>query len=240
MMSAGLMGAWRRVGGSPTPATIFGASLAMWLRPSGISGSPIDTWADDSGNANDATGTGTTRPANSGGYANFDGSDDYLQAADAASLDPSTLLVVGWVGTPDVTTSNRVPICKSNTTSGCWSFQTNTTGIRFHCGTPGVSFGETASALSASTAVRIIARYDGTQTGNSNRLKIYINGSLSSPSYTGTIPATLANTTNAVSLGCYANFAQYWDGLIKGAVIAIGHSTVDQDITDLDTYLGTL
>jgi hypothetical protein len=38
--------------------------------------------------------------------------------------------------------------------------------------------------------------FDGTQTGNSNRLKMYVNGGLQSPSFSGTIPSTTADVSN--------------------------------------------
>jgi hypothetical protein len=39
--------------------------------------------------------------------------------------------------------------------------------------------------------------FDGTQTGNSNRLKGYVNGTSVSLTFTGTIPSATANTSNA-------------------------------------------
>lgn len=242
MMSASLMSCARKRASDPTPATIFGGSLALWLtHVTGVSGSPVDTWSDQSGNGNDATSSGSLRPTYTGGTGViFDGTDDVIQAIDDATLDATTTLIVGISVNPDVTTSNRVPICKSATGAGAWSMQTNNAAMRWHAGTPGAAFGEFSSALSAGVTSRIIVRYDGGGTGNSGRLKMYLNGSLQSPSYTGTIPATLSNTTDVVSLGSYTDALQFWDGVIKGAVIAIGHTTSDQDITDLDTYLATL
>jgi hypothetical protein len=43
--------------------------------------------------------------------------------------------------------------------------------------------------------------FDGTQTGNSNRLKCYINGSLLGVSYNGTIPSTTSNTDSIFAVG---------------------------------------
>lgn len=241
MMSASLMSCARKRS-DPTPATIFGGSLALWLtHVTGVSGSPVDTWSDQSGNGSDATAISSFRPTyTSGTGVIFDGTDDVIQASDAVTLDASTTLIVGISVNPDVTTSNRVPICKSASGSGAWSMQSNGSGMRWHAGTPGSAFGEISSALSAGVTARIVVRYDGGGTGNSGRLRMYLNGTLQSPTYTGTIPSSLSDTTNVVSLGSYDNSVQYWDGVIKGAVIAIGHSTSDQDITDLDTYLATL
>jgi len=242
MMSASLMGcARKRAAAAPDPLSIFGSTLGLWLtHVTGVSGSPVSTWGDQSGKGNDATEATNQPTYTSGTGVIFDGSNDRLEVADDATLDATTTLIVGICVNPDVTTSNRVPICKSQTGSGTWSMQSNTTGMRWHAGTPGSNFGEISSALSAGVTSRIIVRYDGGGSGNSGRLRMYLNGSLQSPSYTGTIPATLTADSNSVWLGMYGNAAQFWDGVIKGAVIAIGHSTADQDITDLDTYLSTL
>jgi hypothetical protein len=43
--------------------------------------------------------------------------------------------------------------------------------------------------------------FDGTQTGNSNRLKCYINGSLLSVTYNGTIPSTSGPSNSVFSIG---------------------------------------
>jgi hypothetical protein len=43
--------------------------------------------------------------------------------------------------------------------------------------------------------------FDGTQTGNSNRLKCYINGSLLAVSYSGTIPSTSGPSNSVFSIG---------------------------------------
>jgi len=77
-----------------------GAKLALDTRfITGLSDTdPVSTWSDRSGNGNDATGSSTTRPTyetnEQGGQPilRFDGSNDYLSIADAASLDADTYL----------------------------------------------------------------------------------------------------------------------------------------------------
>ncbi|MFC1756461.1 LamG domain-containing protein [Patescibacteria group bacterium] len=43
--------------------------------------------------------------------------------------------------------------------------------------------------------------FDGTQVGNNNRLKLYINGSEETLTFTGTIPSTTADVTNGFDIG---------------------------------------
>lgn len=90
-------------GGGFTPADIAG--LALWLDASQIvglsDGDPVATWADESGNSNDATqGTSGRRPTYQTGEINglpvvrFDGADDRLVVS-LANAQPYTVFFVG-------------------------------------------------------------------------------------------------------------------------------------------------
>lgn len=90
-------GVWLRRGGV-TPLSIFGTRLGLWLdvHQRGVIGTGYSAVSDRSRNANNATqGTGSLQPsrvaAQAGGrdVARFDGADDYLTVANAASLRPS-------------------------------------------------------------------------------------------------------------------------------------------------------
>lgn len=76
--------------------------LALWLAADQLAladGDPVTTWADRSGNANDATGAGGTRPTYHTGViagrpvVRFDGVDDVLAIADADSYKAAELTV---------------------------------------------------------------------------------------------------------------------------------------------------
>jgi len=241
-MTALVMAGGKKAAEDPTPASIFGANLALNLLLANFNAT-TDVWSDDSGNGNDASDVAVSGFTKDADGVIFDGAGNRLEIADDASLDGGgalATLVVGLVMKPDVASGNNVPISKSTTGAGSWSTQTNATAFRFHCGAPGSAFGETAGVIGAGTAVRVIWRYDGGGTGNAGRLRCYVDGVEGSPSYTGTIPATLSNTTNKVLIGAYEGGAQLWDGRIKHVLMAVGHTTSDQDITDLDAYLATL
>lgn len=235
--SSMLLGSFRR---QNTPDAIFGSALTLWLdAANGVVGSPVDTWEDRSASNNDVTSLFAWSKPSESPAVTFDGTDDFLIVNDNASLDASTQLIVGLVMTPDVITGARCPITKSATTSGSWSTQCNGAALRWHAGTPGTNFGEVSSFIAASTKVRAIVRYDGALSGNSNRLKIYKDGVIQSPSYTGTIPASLSNTSDAVVVGAYGDTAQYWDGRIQCVVMIKDYVASDDQITLLDNYLAT-
>jgi hypothetical protein len=69
--------------------------------------------------------------------------------------------------------------------------------------------------------------FDGTQTGNSNRLKCYINGNLLNVSYNGTIPSTSGPSNSVFSIGNSQGIGgNYSDGNIS--VIQIYNRALSQ------------
>jgi len=230
-------------GGLLTPLDVFGRSLIFWLpwtaRTMG-SGSEVASIIDRSLNGNTVTQvTALQRPLLANGI-HFDGTDDNLFAASNASLNSGAVLVVALHARPHVTTSNRVPICRSQSTSGSWSMQTNTTGLRFHVGTPGTNFGEVSSALVVNSERTYIWAFDGGGATNADRLKCWINGTAQTVNFTGTIPATIPASSNTLSMGCFSGpSGQYWDGTIKCALAA--NSTLsDAQRAAIERYFGSL
>ena len=91
--------------------------------------------------------------------------------------------------------------------------------FRVSATTNGPDYGATnENTIPLGVWVHVVAVFDGTQTGNSNRLKIYINGSHKTLLYGGTIPAALPTITRPLRVGRveYSTGAtnNYFDGLI--------------------------
>lgn len=209
-----------------TPASIFGAALALWLEylRGIVQGTPpaIATWQDQSGNVNDASqGTVGNRATITATGVDFDAaSSQYMTIADAATLDATTALTVVIEMTPDVVTSTRAPISKGSSLGSVWSTQTNSAAMRFHVGNPGLAFGEVAAVLAVGTRVVIVWVYDGTQATNATRLVCYVNGVAQTVSFSGTIPASIAVGTDIMSIGAYNNPTQFIDGRDRLLVLA--------------------
>lgn len=235
----------RRSGLPVSPRSIFGDSLVAWYQyDRGVTlGTPpaVAAWADQSGRANDLVqATAASRPSLVSAGIDFDGIDDNIAAPSSSTLDITSALTVAIRVRPDVVTSNRCPIARSLTTAGTWATQTNGAGMRFHFGAPGTNFGEAASQLAAGTDVTLVWVYAGGGATNADRLRLWRDGVLQTQVYTGTIPATATNTANTLSIGCFSSATgQYWDGLIKGAVVT-NSSASDQQRTALERYLGAL
>lgn len=72
-----------------------------------------------------------------------------------------------------------------------------------------------ASAFANATWSHIVIVFDGTQTGNANRLKAWANGTeLTLGMGAGNVPATILNGTAPFLLCYFQNIGRYWNGLI--------------------------
>jgi hypothetical protein len=222
------------------PLELFGSSLKLWLdrsRQITYGTSPaVSAWRDLTTNANNASqSTAAQQPTVATEGLDFDGTNDTLSIADAASLAQTTALTLFFSIVPDVVTGNKVPVSKSASGGGSWSVQTNVAALRMHIGTPGSTFGE-GGTMVASAPQRVVVVYDGTASGNANRLRMWLNGTQLSLSFTGTIPATISAGTAAVTLGAFSNAAQYFDGKTRCVGIADVVASA-AEIASLNAYM---
>lgn len=74
-------------------------------------------------------------------------------------------------------------------------------------------YGRVAFTRVVGTWYNVIFLYDGTQTGNANRLKCIINGVQQTLSFTGTIPAAITNGTGVFEIGHMDIGTEYFNGL---------------------------
>jgi hypothetical protein len=84
----------------------------------------------------------------------------------------------------------------------------------------------------------VVVVFDGTLTGNENRLKLYVNGSalsLTPDDCTGTIPASTLTSSAAVAVGNSADNARAFKGLIDEVRI-YSRSLSSTDVTELYNY----
>lgn len=103
----------------------------------------------------------------------------------------------GWFCKPVAASNVMITASTSNTNTVALSFAAN--GIIYW------QINNTTNALGTCTITdnkwhEFYATYDGTATGNSNRLKLYIDGVLTTLTFTGTIPAAVAAVGN-ISIG---------------------------------------
>lgn len=147
-------------------------------------------------------------------------STQYLSVADNASLDfTSAMTIDGWV---KFTTSGGIQTLASKwnfSTDGCWAIQMTAGEIVVNVATTptdgGTTHGDTSGlGLTTATWYHIAVVFDGTLTGNANRLKVFVNGVQKTLTFTGTIPATLLNSASAFELGRFQGLGRFLDGLL--------------------------
>lgn len=78
----------------------------------------------------------------------------------------------------------------------------------------GTNFADIGGTFNSGTWYHILISYDGTQATNALKLKGYINGSLATMNYTGTVPSSITNGTGKFYLGNVVGSGGYWNGLL--------------------------
>lgn len=198
---------------------------------------PIAYWNLDENTgtaANDRSGNGNTGTLNNqirwfpgkiGQAIGLNGTTQYVDLGDMSSTESvSTLTWELWVK-PIVLSTGRAILTKGNglaATEEAWAIgtssvtastlvvviATNTTDLN--------TYGSVANALSAHSWTHITAVFDGTLSGNDNRLKVFINGIPQTVSFTGTIPASTTATTSTARIGSSSDGAvsTFFTGLV--------------------------
>ncbi len=135
----------------------------------------------------------------------FDGTNDYAtRGARVTSGAVSAMTLSGWVSRTGASVMMLLTEAGSGTSG--WHVQLNSSAggdIRLYF-PDNTSFGVTASGLISTSALTHFAIvFDGSGSLNTDRLKIYINGSLASLSFTGTIPSSIASHANSFDVGAF-------------------------------------
>ncbi len=174
----------------------------------------VDTWYDQSGRSvnmvQSTVGSqpqivvsGTINSMIGGYYLDFDGSNDFFENASGPVV--SSSFFVSYALTKLDTTASQLIIAGNNLymglqqLSGTSYFYTSPTTYGSY------TFSDTANAN------RYASVFNGAETGNSARLKGYVNNLSVSMSYTGTIGATVSGTGMAIGRPYATNLA-YLDG----------------------------
>jgi len=135
----------------------------------------------------------------------FNGTSSFISTANISSLNSASAFTVShWIYPTSVTGLQNLSAKWDYQTQGSYTALLNGTQILFYianaindAGNNGV-FGGTAVI---NTWQHIVCVFDGSLTGNTNRAKIYYNGSALSLSSIGTIPATTTNGSATVKIG---------------------------------------
>ncbi|MFA5072102.1 MAG: LamG-like jellyroll fold domain-containing protein [Candidatus Pacearchaeota archaeon] len=187
-----------------------------------VVGDVLDTWSINNAVA---VGSGPIIKGNSdcisGNCIQFDGVDDYIDFGDMAIIENKNILTISFWVKPITLSALKAMITKAGSafTDNCIVIETGTSigdSIILAVGNATTdSYGRTpVGTIIADSWFHILMVYDGTQTGNSNRLKGYINGTIQTLSFTGTIPAITQATSTNFNIGRVSNATRYFNGLI--------------------------
>lgn len=147
---------------------------------------------------------------------NFNGSSDKVSHGDVTGWDGASALTTMFWANPDTLGTDRYLFGKTDSASAyTFTLQqdpSTNTSLMVRCSGDPANNAIVTSVFAAGTWVHVAAVFDGSLVGN-NRLKIYINGTVATPSYSGTIPATLADSAASVVMsGARSNSSAFFDG----------------------------
>jgi hypothetical protein len=146
----------------------------------------------------------------------FDGSNEHISIPDANSLDFTTTMTLStWVKFDDLTGYHSLFERWGDVANGnsVWLF-TDSTSLYIRLGTAYGFYGP----FSTGTWYHLTAVYDGSQTGDANRLKLYVNGSAVTLSYTGAaVAASLVSSADPLYLGAHQGSSLFLNGIMDEA-----------------------
>src|SRR6056300_376215 len=218
-----------------------GADITQFQPTNPADGGSITQWNDKSNFAHNANPEGspanTVRPTyqtaeqNALSVVEFDGTNDCLSINPVAwvrGLQNFTFFVVakydGTGSTRFLSTTDTDDIVIKNT------------GTEITVGMAGATAVTSSLALDTGYHIHTLV-FDGTLSGDSNRLKYRYDGTQKSLAFTGTVGTAIDNAVDKFLLGC-GDGTGYFDGQIA-EVIAFQQTLDTTDLSDIESYLTT-
>ncbi len=163
------------------------------------------------------------------GALSFDGINDNIDFGNVTSLVSATNFTISaWMKRPTTASGGWVIKC-DNSFANCVGLEYSSTEVNFFVSPTG----STAYGTIAFTDTNwhlLTLQYDGSQTGNANRLKGYIDGVPQTLSFTGTVPSSSTSNTSALKLDQQAT--AYWNSSIDEVRVSNTTRTSDWIKTD--------
>jgi hypothetical protein len=167
--------------------------LVLWLDAGNTPSYPGSgtAWTDLSGNKNNGTLTnGPTYNSGNGGSIVFDGNNDFIETTyTPGNISSQTMSC--WINKTNLQYS--FILAKNNLYYG---FEIYPNIIYINITTNQYAY----ASYNTNGWQNIVFTYDGNQTGNSNRVKIYFNGNIQTASFFGVIPSSV-NVTDVIQIG---------------------------------------
>ena len=152
-----------------------------------------------------------------------DWGNERFSCGDVHSGNYTALTVSAWVRFGTLVAS-RVWISKGAAREFLLQEGTTKEKIRFVTGSSSSNHCETGSVLAVNTWYHVVAVFDGGGAGNSTRCYIYVDGADATAAYTGTIPASITDSTGELQINDYASGNIGVDGVSYYDEVAIWYS----------------
>jgi len=216
----------------------------------------VSQWSfntNESGNASDGMGrnngtcSGTACPTWNESYGtvgagyNFDGGD-YINVTDIDALDGvTTMTISAWIKQNSLGVNRAILAKWDYQTQGSWAIQTHGISadeiqifIANALDDIGVVHGVTTNAdLVANKWYHLVMVYNGSGSGNADKLKYYVDGIEKAFSFTGTIPTALTSASSTVKIGMFGgSLTRYFNGSIDEVRI-YNRSLSASEVSDL-------
>ena len=184
----------------------------------------VGYWKMDetSGNAADSSGVGSTLTNNGtatfsaakyGNGAELDGSTQFFDAADNATLSiTGSLTLSAWI-IPDTVTGSHAILGKFDQSNESYLLSQEADEIRLYIDSSSNYETTNAANLAVDTTYHVAAVYDA----SSQTVKLYLNGILQASTTTGTIPSSIGDDAGEFAIGAEdtgGTAANYFDGHI--------------------------
>ena len=184
------------------------------------------------GNAGTIAGATRTTAGRFGGALSFDGVNDWVTVADAASLDLTTgMTLEAWVK-PTALTGWRTVMLKETASGLAYAAYANddvpTPAGYVRVGTVDRAV-RTGSAISTTNWTHLATTYDGTA------LRLYVNGTLAN---TTAVSGPIATSARALRIGGNAIWGEYFAGLIDEVRVYNRALTAGEITTDMNAAIG--
>lgn len=223
------------------PANLATGALNWWDVSRGItfgSGQAMASWLDQVGGVTLSQATGSKQPVltfsqvSGNVVAAFNTSNQRVLEGAHTSLSSVGAFTLAMVFAASGTTTNQLLFSSSNNAAAVQIL----TGALYVYASAG-NYGNVAFTDSTRGHV-LVAVFDGSQTGNANRLKVYINGVQQTLAFVGTIPATTTSGETALGLGDAAGGPVVPFNGALGDVMLWNTALTDAARNQVEDYLG--
>ena len=152
----------------------------------------------------------------------FDGVDDYIDCGNVTTLDGQTnISISGWFNQTTID-QKRVMFGTYSSSSNliaCYTWNDGKMYIDLRNGSTTYGQFDYSTVITAGEWFHLAMVFDGSGVDNASKLKLYINGSLQTLSYNGTLPTSTNATQGDFTIGTSQGFVYEWNGYIDEVAI---------------------